>query len=274
MNPDDIDNIYDVGWADGNSLDIRSGELKGYIDVRDGNEGVNGSPIYKGIPYYEKKINQFARTFAMSFNEGFIDVNSNGVVDFGEDRVGHADGYTLDAPAAAVTPSGIRFFTMTGNNGMPLDKDEFLNGAVTNAEIYDKYKNINAKNLSVSDEVINSPEAISVSDAPAQTGNIVNLNALLAARHDTHMFSEGGPEDFMKSLIASLGIDSQMASRLSDSHESMVRQVDTQRMADSGVSIDEEMANLIKYQHAYNASAKMIETMSEIYDTLINRIGL
>jgi len=32
------------------------------------------------------------------------------------------------------------------------------------------------------------------------------------------------------------------------------------------------MANMVKFQHAYNASAKMIQTMGEIYDTLINKL--
>jgi flagellar hook-associated protein 1 FlgK len=42
----------------------------------------------------------------------------------------------------------------------------------------------------------------------------------------------------------------------------------------SGVSIDEEMGNLVRYQHAYNAAAKMIQTYSEILDILVNGLGL
>ena len=38
--------------------------------------------------------------------------------------------------------------------------------------------------------------------------------------------------------------------------------------------MDEEMANMVKHQQAYNAAAIMINTMSEIYDILINRVGL
>ena len=88
------------------------------------------------------------------------------------------------------------------------------------------------------------------------------------------MFMEGAPEDFMKSLVATLGIDSQQSVRISDNQQVIVKQIENRRLSDSGVSIDEEMANLIKFQHAYNASAKMITTMAEVYDTLINRLGL
>jgi flagellar hook-associated protein 1 FlgK len=51
-----------------------------------------------------------------------------------------------------------------------------------------------------------------------------------------------------------------------------VNQIVNRRLSDSGVSIDEEMANLVKFQQAYSASAKMIQTMNEVYETLINKL--
>lgn len=86
------------------------------------------------------------------------------------------------------------------------------------------------------------------------------------------MFSEGAPEDFMKSLVATLGIDSQQARNYSMNQKAVVNQIINRRLSNSGVSMDEEMANLVKFQHAYNAAAKMIQTMNEVYDTLINRL--
>ena len=41
----------------------------------------------------------------------------------------------------------------------------------------------------------------------------------------------------------------------------------------SGVSLDEEMTNLIKFQQAYNASARVISTVNSMLDTLINQLG-
>jgi len=40
----------------------------------------------------------------------------------------------------------------------------------------------------------------------------------------------------------------------------------------SGVSLDEEMANLIKFQHAYSAAAKLITTSDEMLRTLLNSV--
>ena len=45
-------------------------------------------------------------------------------------------------------------------------------------------------------------------------------------------------------------------------------------MSVSGVELNEEMTNMVRFQQAYNAAAKMINTMDEIYDKLINGVGV
>lgn len=42
----------------------------------------------------------------------------------------------------------------------------------------------------------------------------------------------------------------------------------------SGVNIDEELADIIKFQHGYNAAAKFISTFNDMLDTVINRMGV
>ena len=113
VNFEDVDNLYDVRWEDGNQLKIKSGELRGYLDVRDGNEGSSGgpngivSPNYKGIPYYQKKLNEFVRTFARAFNEGYLDTDNTKGFSIGDTfGTGHAHGYGY-GPAAT---DGIRFY--------------------------------------------------------------------------------------------------------------------------------------------------------------------
>ena len=81
QNAEDIENLYELSWADGNKLVIRSGELKGYLDVRDGNDGLNGSADFRGIPYYQRKMNDFVRIFAMTINEGIVDTDGDGELD-------------------------------------------------------------------------------------------------------------------------------------------------------------------------------------------------
>ena len=53
----------------------------------------------------------------------------------------------------------------------------------------------------------------------------------------------------------------------------MVLEADTARMEVTSVSENEELTNMIKFQHAYNASARMITTVDEMIDVIINRMG-
>ncbi len=276
LNDEDVDGLYGIGWKDGNSLNIKGGELRGLLDVRDGRAGEGDSPLYNGIPYYQMKLNNFIRTFAMAVNEGYIDSNTNNVIDPSEDGAGHVDGYGLDPDGTGpgISPTGIRFFTMLGDDGFAQDSVEFLDGETTIPGITSRYDSLTAKNFCISSEVMENSKTIAASDTPGETGNIVNLNSMLAMRHNPHMFSEGSPEDYMKSLITTLAIDSQQAETYWNNQHSIVHQVENRRLSESGVSIDEEMADMVKFQHAYNAAAKMIATMNEVYDTLINRLGI
>ena len=80
-------------------------------------------------------------------------------------------------------------------------------------------------------------------------------------------------DDFYRYTIAQLGVDSQEATRMEKNSELLVGQVDTNRQSVSGVSIDEEMSEMVKYQHAYNASARVMTSMDEILDKVINGMG-
>ena len=56
--------------------------------------------------------------------------------------------------------------------------------------------------------------------------------------------------------------------------QTMVKQVEGQRNSISSVSLDEEMSNMLKYQHAYNASARVISVLDTMIDTIVNRLGI
>lgn len=289
LNEEDIENLFEVSWADGNKLNLKSGELKAYIDMRDGNDGIPGingekSPDCKGIPYYQRKMNEFVRTFAMALNEGIMDSDGDGVLDKGP---GHVDGYTLNGSS----PSGIRFFTMLDEYGEYMSSADFMDMAeklgaqegITYDPITDEYdarlvrayQNITARNFSISFDVEYDPsENISASLAPGEAGNNENINNLLKMRHNTYMFMEGTPEDFIKTVISSMGVDAQQYEQYLDVQEGITNQIQNRRMSISGVSLNEEMTNLVKYQQIYGAAATMIKSFSEVLDILVNRLGI
>lgn len=77
-------------------------------------------------------------------------------------------------------------------------------------------------------------------------------------------------EGYYRSMVGSIGIVSQNISRAKDFNEAMVNRLSEIRDSVSGVSLDEEIANLMKYQHAYSAAAKLISISDEMLNTLLN----
>lgn len=284
---EDIGQLYEVRWEDGNEINIKGGELKGYLDIRDGNEGEdqgNGaSPNYKGVPFYMKKLNEFVRKFALAMNEGITEgTDSTGAKVFTKTWPGHADGYGMQKPGESTSPTGIRFFTTVGwspsqNDNTEMTSGEFIGAATTVNQLGNQYQTLKAKNFSVSADLIHQESGeynIAASGIAGQPEDGSNLMQMIDMRHDVHLFTEGTPEDYMKALISTLGIDAQQSTQIAETQENLTKQIENRRTSVSGVSLDEEMANMIKYQHAYSAAAKMVSTLAEIYDTLVNRVGV
>jgi flagellar hook-associated protein 1 FlgK len=76
-------------------------------------------------------------------------------------------------------------------------------------------------------------------------------------------------ESYLHAFIGSVGIDSQSIKRSREFNEVIVNKLNETRDNISAVSIDEEMTNLIKYQHAYAAAAKLITTADDMLKTLL-----
>jgi flagellar hook-associated protein 1 FlgK len=79
---------------------------------------------------------------------------------------------------------------------------------------------------------------------------------------------------FYASLIGTIGSDAQQANAMSTNEGLVVNQLTTRRESVSGVSLDEEATDMIRFQRAYQAAARVITIVDETLDTLINRTGL
>ena len=101
------------------------------------------------------------------------------------------------------------------------------------------------------------------------TGSSGNIKTLLAVQ-STNLPSGADPTDSYASLVGNIGFaGSQVSSGLAATSTSL-QQLTSQQDSESAVSIDEETANLIRYQQAYSASARVISTINDIYTTLMN----
>lgn len=77
-------------------------------------------------------------------------------------------------------------------------------------------------------------------------------------------------QSFYQGLVTQLGLDAQEAERQVESLQLNVQVLQNRRDAVSGVNLDEELANMVKFQQAYNASARMFRTMTEMLDVLVS----
>ncbi len=79
-------------------------------------------------------------------------------------------------------------------------------------------------------------------------------------------------DSYLHTFVGSIGIESQSVQREKEYKEVIQQQISATRDGISAVSLDEEMANLIKYQHAYTAAAKLITTSEEMLETILNAV--
>jgi len=83
----------------------------------------------------------------------------------------------------------------------------------------------------------------------------------------------GTAERSYASLIARVGADVQAAQSEQTNSQAVVSAISEQRQSVSGVSLDEEMTNLVTFQRGYQASARALSALDEMLDTLINHTG-
>ena len=79
--------------------------------------------------------------------------------------------------------------------------------------------------------------------------------------------------EYFEGVIADIGSRASAAEKGFKSSELLVQNLENIRKSVSGVNLDEEFANMIKYQHGYNATAKIVSEMDKMIETLIFRLG-
>ncbi len=232
--------------------------------------GVGLTVDYKGIPYYMEQMNEFLRTYAKKFNEihkSGVDLNGTAGLDF----------FTA---SNKVTGREYKFGTFGKDGGTDYDPYSFnsLTGefAVEDvSEVYSSYYHITAENICVNDMIQHDPRMFAAaSDIVNGIGNYDKAEELLELKTDTTMFKQGKPAAFLQTLVAEVGIDTKAAINFEKSQNNLVNSIDNQRLSVAGVDSEEEAMNLMRYQQAYNLSAKVISIMNQIYDKLINYMGV
>jgi flagellar hook-associated protein 1 FlgK len=112
-----------------------------------------------------------------------------------------------------------------------------------------------------------------VPDLSMGAGNGDNALGIAALRFAKVMI--GGSEtmnDYYAALIAGTGLRGESSQNEHMNRDLIVENLVNLRKSISGVNIDEELVNLVKYQHGYAAAARFISKVDEMLDLLINRM--
>jgi flagellar hook-associated protein 1 FlgK len=110
---------------------------------------------------------------------------------------------------------------------------------------------------------------------PAEAGD--GSAALAIARLRTGPVMVGSQktfDDYFADAVASVGLKGERAERMAETQSRIAKNLGDARQSISGVNIDEELSNMIKFQHGYAAAAKFIAQMDSMLDTIINRMGV
>jgi flagellar hook-associated protein 1 len=111
---------------------------------------------------------------------------------------------------------------------------------------------------------------VTVSTLQSSTSGLPGANDIARA---VGALRNGATDASYATFVHTVAGDASDATRAARTQESITSTLDERRKSVSGVSLDEEMTNMIRFQRGYQASARAMSTMDEMLDTLINRTG-
>jgi flagellar hook-associated protein 1 FlgK len=124
--------------------------------------------------------------------------------------------------------------------------------------------------LTINQLILDDPANIAVS-ADGLSGNGDIASAISDLNNQSILNSMTFSENF-SNLVSDLGSDIQNSTEVADSSYLVVQQLEFERATYSGVSIDEEMTNVILFQKSYDASAKLVRVADEMLQTILNMV--
>jgi flagellar hook-associated protein 1 FlgK len=159
---------------------------------------------------------------------------------------GTIDGYLGSLDAFATNLAGL----VNGAYG-----GTFLQAGATNA----------AASIQVDPALVTNPNGVVAGSGSSGSNDL----ALAASQLRGNAAIDGAYGAF----VAKVGVDAGQANTQQANAQALTDSVDNRRQSVAGVSMDEEMTNLVKFQRAYQASSRAMSTMDDMLDVLINRTG-
>jgi len=133
--------------------------------------------------------------------------------------------------------------------------------------------------LRVNEELISDPSKVAAS--LSETGRIPSRGdnraalAIAQLRHRPVLASKGDTfDDWFALAAADIGLKGEIAAQTNESQNLVMKELEDLRQSISGVNLDEEFSEMIKFQHGYNAAARFITVIDKMLETIISRLGV
>ncbi|MBI5416520.1 flagellar hook-associated protein FlgK [Candidatus Poribacteria bacterium] len=286
---------HEVIWSNTGTLpDISSGKIKGLVDSRD-----------TIVTYYKDKLNTLASELITQVNtlhrqgmglDGTSEIEganeftgaftANGSFELNGVTINVNAGDDLDDLAASINAETANTGVVASNVGNKLvlepdavnpqtikinsDPDDIM---LTLGIVNNFFAGTDADDIAVDDVILNDTNKIaaSVSGAPGDANNamsIYNLKDQLLMDSGKSTFN-----DFYANFVGVLANDTREATNYTDMQNTVLEQLKSHKQSIVGVSLDEELANLVLYQNAYQAAAKVMGVIDDLLNSLINTMG-
>ncbi|MBQ8955624.1 MAG: flagellar hook-associated protein FlgK [Lachnospiraceae bacterium] len=228
---------------------------------------VGQSIDYMGVPYYQAQLNEFVRSFAGVFNK----IESRGY-DLNGDEMGDRCFFQM------VDFEGTQHDLMQTDDSR-IDNTNYIirNASQTNGTY--TYNALTAKNFVISSDILADSTKMATtynkeSDSSVDGADLVKDLSSIKTDKGKVAFRGCSSAEFLQCILSDVALSKQSANTFEKNFTIIGQAITNQRLSVSGVDTDEEALNLVKFQHAYELSAKVIQTMTEMYDRLILNTGV
>lgn len=222
--------------------------------IFDGKEASVGTKIdYQGIPYYQEQMNEWVRIFAKAMN----DIEKTAVDEEGN-------------------PAEVLFTAKDKVNGTEIKFTANLADNTYKSSDSDYYR-LTAGNISVNNEMVKDASKFGTTVDIKKGGDAQDVTELLLTVQDDKNkvnFRGCSAKEFLQCITSDIALSANNAKTFTENYTNINKSVSQTRLSISGVDNDEEALHLVKFQEAYNLSAKVMQIMTEIYDRLILQTGV
>ena len=222
--------------------------------IFDGKEASVGTKVdYQGIPYYQEQMNEWVRIFAKAMN----DIEKTAVDEEGN-------------------PAEVLFTAKDKVNGTEIKFTADLADNTYKSSDSDYYR-LTAGNISVNNEMVKDASKFGTTVDIKKGGDAQDVTELLLTVQDDKNkvnFRGCSAKEFLQCITSDIALSANNAKTFTENYTNINKSVSQTRLSISGVDNDEEALHLVKFQEAYNLSAKVMQIMTEIYDRLILQTGV